>query len=369
MRRLTVNLGKAALVAAVFLLAFAQAAQAKQKVKNVIFMIGDGMGVGHVSALIIENNYATVNMERAQAVGLVRTNSANNRVTDSAASGTAYSTGQKTKNSYVGLDSAANKIENIIEKAEKAGLGTGIVVTCYLQHATPATFYGHVRSRYKLEELAEQFAESGIDVAMGSGYDYFTKRKDGRNLLQEMSDKGYRVVSNIDELDGVQSGRSLVVYDYGKNVMPMISAGRGDYLPRATAKSLEILGNTFKKGFFVMVEGSLIDYAAHDNDAKKIFEETADFDKAVGVAFDYADNHPGTLVIVLADHETGGLSIASKKTDFTQGESGIDYRFGSTSHTGTLVPLFAYGTGAENFGRVMDNTEVSKTVQKLMGLK
>lgn len=359
----------AALLVAIVFVSAPQTAGAKQKVKNVILMIGDGMGVGHVSSLIIENGYERINMERATAVGLVRTNSANNRVTDSAASGTAYSTGHKTKNSYVGLDTAANKLENIVEKAERAGLGTGIVVTCYLQHATPATFYGHVKSRYQLEELSEQFAASGVDVAMGSGYDYFAKRKDGRNILKEMSDSGYRVVGNIDELDGVSSGRTLVVYDYGKNAMPMMSAGRGDYLPRATAKSMEILGSTFHKGFFLMVEGSQIDFAAHDNDAKKIYEEVADFDRAVGEAFDYADEHPGTLVVVLADHETGGLSIASKKTDFTKGESGIDYRFGSTSHTGTLVPMFAYGCGAENFSRVMDNTEVSLTIQRLLDLK
>ncbi len=353
----------------VALLSVTQAAAAKQNVKNVILMIGDGMGVGHVSSLIIEHGYAPINMERAHAVGLVRTNSANNRVTDSAASGTAYSTGHKTNNSYVGLDTAAVKLENIVEKAERAGMGTGIVVTCYLQHATPATFYGHVKSRYQLEELSEQFASSGVDVAMGSGYDYFTKRKDGRNLLEEMSQSGYRVVNDIDDLNDVTSGRCLVIYDYGKNAMPMISAGRGDYLPRATEKSLEILGNTFKKGFFLMVEGSQIDFAAHDNNAKKIYEEMDDFDRAVGEAFDYADSHPGTLVVVLADHETGGLSIASKKTDFTKSESGIDYRFGSTSHTGTLVPMFAYGAGAENFSRVMDNTEVSQTIQRLLGLK
>ncbi len=342
---------------------------ARGNVKNVILMIGDGMGVGHVSSLIIEHDYAPVNMERAQAVGLVRTNSANNRVTDSAAAGSAYSTGQKTNNSYVGLDTAGVKVENIVEKAERAGMGTGIVVTCYLQHATPAAFYGHVDRRYKLDELTLQFAQSGIDVAMGSGAGYFTQREDGRNILQEMSEAGYRVVGNIDELDGVSSGRSLVVYDYGKKDMPRVSAGRGDYLPKATAKSLEILGNTFKKGFFVMIEGSQIDYAAHANDAKEILSETEDFDKAVGVAFDYADAHPGTLVVVLADHETGGLSIASKKTDFTKSESGLDYRFGSTSHTGSLVPMFAYGTGAENFSRVMDNTEVSRTIQRLLGLK
>lgn len=361
--------GLAMLLVAFALFSVPQTAAGKQNVKNVILMIGDGMGVGHVSSLIIENGYSPINMERAQAVGLVRTNSANNRVTDSAASGTAYSTGHKTNNSYVGLDTAANRLENIVEKAERAGMGTGIVVTCYLQHATPATFYGHVKSRYRLEELSEQFAVSGVDVAMGSGYDYFARRKDGRDILKEMSEKGYRVVGSIDELDGVQEGRSLVVYDYGKDAMPLISAGRGDYLPRATAKSMEILGNTFRKGFFLMVEGSQIDYAAHDNDARKIYEEMNDFDMAVGEAFDYADAHPGTLVVVLADHETGGLSIASKKADFTKSESGIDYRFGSRSHTGTLVPMFAYGTGAENFSRVMDNTEVSHTIQRLLGFK
>ena len=153
--------------------------------------------------------------------------------------------------------------------------------------------------------------------------------------------------------------------------LPMAHQNRGDFLPDATAKALEILTancKKAKKGFFMMIEGSQIDYAAHNTDAQQIYAEMKDFDKAVGVAFDYADKHEGTLVVVCADHETGGLSLPSKKTDFTLSESGVEYRYGTTSHSGSMTGALFYGAGAKEFAGIMDNTELSRRIAELLGL-
>ncbi len=174
----------------------------------------------------------------------------------------------------------------------------------------------------------------------------------------------------MDETADVGEGQLLAVL--APDVMPYSIHGRGDYLPRATSKALEILSANRaargSRGFFLMVEGSEIDYAGHDNLTDELTGELRDFDRAVQAAFDYADRTPGTLVIVTADHETGGLTAPSGSSDFTARESGIDYRFSTDSHTASLVPLFAYGTGAQEFSRVLDNTDISPILFRLMGL-
>lgn len=354
------------------LLATAQPYKAEARrpeVRNVILMIGDGMGLSSVTGLMVNGGYKPINMQRATATGFVTTYSANNRVTDSAAAATAFATGHKTNNSMLSVARDSTQLETIFEQAERRGMATGVVVTCYLPHATPAAFYAHSIGRYNISSISSQLIASGIDVAFGGGDSLFTSRKDGRNLLDEARAKGYTVVDNISKLDTVHSGQVLAVYPTGRKHMPFELQGRGDYLPRATAKALEILGNDSpRKGFIAMVEGSLIDYGSHGNDTKVLFSEMADFDRAVGVAMDYADSHKGTLLVVLADHETGGLSINSNDEDFSLGDSGVSYSFSTGSHTGTMVPMFAYGAGAEHFTGIVDNTEVNALMRKVLGL-
>lgn len=142
--------------------------------------------------------------------------------------------------------------------------------------------------------------------------------------------------------------------------LPKMSEGRGDYLERAIRKALEILSREAgerDRGFILMVEGSQIDLRAHDNDAEGVLAEMRDFDRAVAAAMDFADRHPGTLVVVTADHETGGLSIPSADVDFEHEEAGIEYRFSTGGHTAAMVPVYLYGTGAERINGVLDNTE------------
>jgi alkaline phosphatase len=346
-------------------------AEAKPPVRNIILMIGDGMGVAHITSLMLDNGYDNhINMDRATGGGLVQTYSLNNRVTDSAASATAYATGSKTKNSRLGVDVDGNPLETIIEKGiSQRGMSGGVVATIGLNHATPAAFYAHSISRRNYYDIALDILSTPLTVAIGGGRKYFENRSDGINIIDTLRSRGYTIGDKLEDLDGVTAGKAMVVYPGGTSAIPSIGEGRDpEYLPRATAKALEILSDN-RKGFFLMVEGSKIDGFAHRGDVVGVVAETRDFDNAVGVAFDYADAHSGTLVIVLADHETGGLALPSGDVDFLKGESGVSMKFATTGHTGSMVPLLTYGTGSELFGGIMNNDELGRRMQQVLGLK
>ncbi len=342
------------------------------EVKNIIIMIGDGMGLAQASLTQIENKYAPTAFDRAQNVALQKTYSANNRVTDSAASGTALATGYKTNNSTLGQTPDGTPVESIIAKAEKVGYASGIVVTCYVNHATPAAFYAHRESRNDNEGIITDFMASDLDVLFGGGTRFFNEHftKQNKNYVDELKAKGYTYLSEQSEMASVSEGN--VVGLFAETNIPLMRNGRGDYLPKATAKALEILTNNVEKqgkeGFILMVEGSQIDGEGHGNNIEGVLAETRDFAAAMNVAMDYADAHPGTLVVVTGDHETGGLSIPSNKTDFTLPESGISYGFSTTGHTGIMLPIYLYGTGADRINGIMENTELSQTLQRMIGV-
>ncbi len=339
------------------------------EVRNIILMVGDGMGLAQVSALMLTGNYAPVNMERATTGGFVKTFSADNRVTDSAASATAYSTGEKTNNGYLGVGPDSCPLETILEKAECKGLATGLVATTHVMHATPGAFYAHTPNRDDYEGIALGLLVADIDVVIGGGRKYLTLRADGRNLVAELEAKHYFVGESLEDLDGVFAGHVMAIYPGAG--LPLAMDGRpATYLADATSKALEILTtNSDGSGFFVMIEGSYIDSAGHDNNAEMLMGEMRDFDTAVGVAFDYADTHPETLVVVLADHETGGLTIPSGDSNFRLADQGIDFDWATRGHTGTMTPVFAYGAEAHRFGGIMDNTEVNHRMEQLLGLE
>ena len=340
-------------------------------VRNIIFMVGDGMGFAHLTAFLLNKQNRPIAMERAQATGFVRTHSANNRVTDSAAASTALATGHKTKNRSISVDTLGHPLETILEKAQQQAMGTGLVVTCDITDATPAGFYAHTPSRYESEQIAAQLVDSKVDVWIGAGGKHFDRRSDGRNLLEEFRAKGYTLITDTTALDRVHAGRVAAPMAQGSN-MPW-HPERGDYLPKATAKTLELLAqqsDSTKQGFFLLIEGSRIDHAAHKNDLKQILEEMCDFDHAAGIAMDFADQNPGTLVIIVADHETGGLTINSNSDVHEEtGDKSLAYRFSTGDHTGCLVPLMAYGTGASRFGHLLDNTQIHDLLCQLAGLE
>lgn len=343
------------------------ATRAEAPVRNLIFMIGDGMGLAHLSMLEIEGAYAPTAFDRAQGVALIATRSANNRVTDSAAASTALACGVKTDNAVIGLDPAGNALESLFARASKQGMATGIAVTCFLQHATPAAFYAHAPHRNNFEKITSDLLASEVDVLFGGGRKWLKEPcSEGDSYLDAFRHKGYQVVTSLDQAAAVHSGRVLgVMADEHLDAAPK----RGNYLPRAVGKALEILpANAPQTGFVLLVEGSLIDMAGHANDAQTTLEELRDFERAVSVAMDFADRNAGTLVVVVADHETGGLTIPGDEDDFTRAESGLHYHFSTKTHSAVRVPVYLYGTGAGQISGLMENTQLSQRISSLLGL-
>ena len=361
MRKLILSImALAVLILSVPMEAQSQNKRTKEKqVKNVIYMIGDGMGLTQVTAAMLAKE-SPLALQDATYVGLQRTHSASSEVTDSAASGTALATGKKTYNGAIGMDENKQPVESVLTKSKKAGLATGVIATYSVTNATPASFVAHNESRGNEFEIAEDYLDSDIDVFIGGGVKFFEKREDGRNLSEELKAKGYTIGHSMDEVKNVTSGRLGALL--ADNAMPTIKQGRGNMLPEATAQALTILSNNSSKGFFLMVEGSQIDGGGHDNNPEKVVLELLDFDAAVKVAFEYADQHPGTLVVVTADHETGGLTLPEKDKKAVP-------EFSTKGHTGTMVPVYAYGTGASAFTGIMDNTDIPKKIEALMKLK
>lgn len=340
----------------------------ESKVKNVIFMIGDGMGLAQVTATQIAQDYEPLALERAHYVGLQKSYSASNRVTDSAAAGTALSTGYKTKNGMIGMTPDSLSVPSILDKAEECGIPTGVVVTYPVTNATPAAFVAHVPNRNMEDEIAMFYLENEIDVVFGGGSKRFDQRADGVNIFDTLKERNYTIAQSLSELSDINSGNVIMLPTEGS--MSSRLDGRDDYLPEATAKALEILTNNADgDGFFLMVESSMIDGYGHQNNIEGIIKETKDFDNAIKVAFDYADAHPGTLVVVTADHSTGGLTIVNGNRTFDLYDHKVDYAFTTGGHTGEMVPIFAYGAGAENFTGVFENTDLPRIMCRLMGLE
>ncbi len=331
------------------------------QVKNVIFLIGDGMGLNHVHAARVSAD-TMLNIERADAVGLINTYSANKYITDSAAGGTALASGVKTKNGMIGMNPDSVAVYSILHDAQKNKLATGIVVTSSVTHATPASFVAHQINRKMEDEIAEDIVNSSLDVFIGGGSKFFMQRKDSANLITKLTEKGYGMYFSLEE--AAQSSTEKKGVLLAENGMPSIQNGRGNMLPEATKLALNILSKN-KKGFFLMVEGSQIDWAAHDNNLEGVIQETLDFDKAVGIAMDFADKNKGTLVIITADHETGGMQITGKSRKTKE----LKAVFTTTDHSPVPVPLYAYGTGADKFSAFMNNTDIKPLLFKLYKFK
>jgi alkaline phosphatase len=329
--------------------------QQSEPVKNVILMIGDGMGLSQIYAAYTVNR-GNLNMERAQAVGLSKTYSADKYVTDSGAGGTAISCGVKTRNEMIGMDTSAIKVRTLLEIAEDAGLSTGLVVTSSILHATPASFIAHQINRHNYREIAADFLDSGIDIFVGGGRLIF---EDSTDIAAKLKEKGYSIVHTLDSID-INSSMNIGCLAADSGLIRM-TEGRGNYLPDATRIALSKLSKN-KNGFFIMVEGSQIDWGGHDNNIDYLIEEVIDFDHAVGEAFDFADRHPGTLVVVTADHETGGLSIIDG--DLAKGE--IITSFSTDDHSGVMVPVLAYGRGAAEFTGIYENTAIFHKIMALL---
>ena len=316
--------------------------------KNIIFIIGDGMGLNYIQGAMTVNG-GTLHIEECTHVGLQKTNSANKYITDSAASGTALACGTKTNNGVIGLDTAGNKLVSILKIAEKNGKSTGLVSTSSITHATPASFIANQESRNLYEAIAADFLKTDIDVFIGGGRENFASREDGRNLLEELRGNGYQIEFNVDSLDHIRGGKMACLSAEKHN--PPAHEGRGDMLQVATSKALELLSEN-EKGFFIMIEGSQPDWGGHANNETYAIQETLDLDRTVKIALDFAKENGETLVVVTSDHETGGLVVLNGNN--SSGE--IKTVFTTKGHTASLIPIYAYGPGAQLFTGIYENT-------------
>lgn len=332
--------------------------QAPEQPTKIIFLIGDGMGLSAVTTGFYYGDQPSV-FARFKEIGLQQTSSAKEKVTDSAASGTAMATGTKTYNGAVGIDTSLTPHQSIAELTAKLGWSTGVVATSTISHATPASFYAHVEQRGMEDEIVLQLLSSEIDFFAGGGLARFIARADSANILPLAAEKGFLVDTSKLGAIGSLEGNQKYGYVLALGGMPSMIEGRGDFLPDATKLAISHLSQN-QEGFFLMVEGSQIDWAGHANNAESLIGEMLDFEETIAAALDYADKDGNTLVVVTADHETGGLALAAKTTE------GLPYAnyaeigpvFATTGHSATLIPVFAYGPGAENFKGIYQNTEL-----------
>ena len=342
---------------------------ADQPIKNVIFMIGDGTGIAQLySGQLHEvgpDGY--IHAQRLPITGIVKTHAEVDLITDSASGATAYSCGIKTNNGVIAQDSEGNECVTLMELAQQAGMKTGLVATSGVTHATPVSFATHIDSRNKYAEIAEQMVESEVDVILGGGLEYFipsdsaeSNREDQLNLLPTRREQGYSVV--LDRQAMIDEDSDQIIGLFSPSGMP--SENRIPSLAEMTNKAVESLSSN-ENGFFLMVEGSQIDWGGHANETPYVVREVKDFDDAIGVVLVFAQENPGTLVIITADHETGGMTINGVNRENTV----VDIAWTSTGHTGTPIPLMAYGPHAVEFSGWWDNTDIGKKVADLLGFE
>ena len=336
-------------------------AQEPAKAMNVIYMIGDGMALPQVYATMLASG-EEMTFSQFPYIGVVDTHSASNDITDSAAGGTALASDHKTNNAMLGMNPDSIPVKTVLEALSEQGKETGIVVTSYVTHATPASFYAKVPHRKQYEDIAVQMAENPyINLIIGGGMKHFTQRKDSLDLIERMENElGWKVYDNLIEVD-VANQKYAVIAD--TNHMPK-AADRGDFLPRAVKTALKSLDEA-ENGFFLMVEGSQIDFACHANDSTWMMDEMMDFDYAVKVALDYAKEKGNTLVVVTADHETGGLTLPDPQGKYTN----VVFDYSTGSHTCLPVLVYAYGPGAEQFTGWMQNDELKAKIMDACGLE
>ena len=327
-----------------------------KRIKNIIVMIGDGMGLEQISVGWTLNG-GHLNLDNFPVAGYSRTYCTDKLITDSCAGGTAISSGAKTKYGYIGQDPEGKPFRTLLHRAQEKGMRTGLAVTCRINDATPADFVNHAPDRHMEAELAAQYVDSGVDFITGGGRKFWDEREDGRNLIEEMKAKGYTFVDTQEDLMKVEKGPLVGLFG-PLDLDPVLD--RGPVLPNCTEKALELLDN--KKGFFLMIEGSQIDDGAHRNKGGHMAEELFDFDKCIGKVLEFAEKDGHTLVIVTADHATGGLTLVGGSLE----DRSVKVHFSTKGHNGIIVPVFAYGPHAEDFVGVYENAELSQKIFKLL---
>jgi len=324
----------------------------KVKPKNIILLIGDGTGFNQIalSRMAIAGYDSRLYLDKLPFTGISLTHSADNIVTDSAAAATAWSTGHKTNNKFLSIKPNKEVLQTLPEKLYRKGFLSGLVATSSITHATPAAFYAHVDNRYKEKEIARQLQGSSIDIALGGGKKFFDIDQENINYLYNLNDLPKDGPGTSKRVIGLFANDGIRRSEASPTQLAMTSAAIEYLLSRTSNCS----------GFFLMSEGSQIDWAGHDNDAKKMIEEFRDFDATIKEVIKFINKNKNTLLIVTADHETGGLQILKKSKNL------IKVQWGTGSHTAGPVGVFSYGPGAENFEGTMDNTDIHNKILNLL---
>ena len=319
-------------------------------------MIGDGMGLAQLSTPFYYSDN-TVNFQRFTTIGLHQNKPTSHKISDSAAGTTAFSTGQKTYNGAIGVRMDSMPQKTILEIAADQGLKTGVISTSSITHATPASFYAHVPSRNMEEEIAAQLVLSDVDYFAGGGQKFFFQREDKQNFWNALAREGFAIDTfpwQSNKYRPLSKRHAILPAD---DAMPKMTDGRGNFLSEATEEAIKYLSQS-ENGFFLVVEGAQIDWGGHDNDADYVIQETIDFDKAVGKALDFAEKDGQTLVVVTADHETGGFALSSVEVRRQRNYAHIQPTFSTQGHTANLIPVLAKGPGESRFAGFMQNNEI-----------
>ena len=419
--------------------------------KYIFYFIGDGMGPSHVrgTELFLSELFKPVHdkpfglfFTKFPHSAFVTTHSASNGVTDSAASGTALATGSKTKNGCIGVDENGENVYSVAYNAKKAGLAVGVATTVPINHATPSAFYAHNSSRNNYHEIAQEMLIADYDFYAGGDAKCYNEQRIA--LYDKAEKQGYTIARGYEDYKAkADEAEKMMLYQ--KNIAEELPyAIDNEYveadlnLYNITKAGIDFLYNKNKNGFFFMVEGGKIDYASHSDDATTVFYEVFAFNSAIEAAYEFYLKHKDeTLIIVTADHETGGLVLGyngyytlhlqeltkqrvsinkleamlnaegnttwGKIAEIVKNNVGVDIRekhadeesvevtsdlarkiaaeaiydldrkaalsWASGNHSGTYVPLFAIGCGAENFYGVMDNTDIPKTIERVAKIK
>ncbi|MCF2947723.1 alkaline phosphatase [Paraglaciecola aquimarina] len=406
--------------------------------KNIIMIVGDGMGPAYTTAYrMFADDPSTPKVESTifdrMLVGMASTHphTKTGYVTDSAAGATALSSGVKTYNGAIAVDVQKNSVQTVLEFAKKQGRRTGIAVTSQINHATPAGFSAHNESRHNYDEIANSYFDNRIDgkfvldVMLGGGWHYFIR--DDRNLVKEFKQAGYQYIDDIEKLDEAKTGQPLLGLFGDKGLPWALDSKNNTRLPILAKSAVTQLEND--KGYFLLIEASQVDWAGHGNDIASAMAEMHDLALTLKWLEQYVANNPDTLVVLTADHSTGGLTIGANgvyewlpastkslkaspeeiakqllplkqrwtlasellgfelsqeelqqiieptdsKTLFRAICTIIDNRsytgWTTNGHTGVDVPVFAFGMGAENFIGHSDNTDIAQKVFELLKAK
>jgi alkaline phosphatase len=335
--------------ALLFSLLIASAAFAANIPKNIILFVGDGMSLTHVTAAR-QLRAGNFNIGRMKTIGVFTTVCADRYVTDSAAAASAFATGEKTKYEALSVDEKGAPRRTVLEAAHALGKATGLVTTAEFYDATPAAFASHVDYRRKFAEIVPQMLRSGVDVIAGSGAQIF-----GKDPLPPLADlaraNGFTLITDPKAIDGAPQSHALLAFESQVDDLDNPDAP----LPRLARWALDRVSAN-PKGFFLLVEEEGIDGSSHNNNSSDLSKALRSFDEAVGIGLDFAAQHPDTLVLVLGDHETGGLRIDETRSGKFRME------WSTAEHTATQIPVFSLGPGSERFTGFFDNTDIGKTL-------